>query len=404
MDLSEQAYSAIEVDMMTKIQKILCVLFSWLLFLCPISASESEATVSEEILTPQAQSAYLMEMNSQREIYAKEALEARYPASMTKMMGLLLIYEEIHAGKLKLSDQVTVSETAASMGGSQVYLEVGETMSVEDLLKSICIASANDAMVAMAEKVCATHEAFVDRMNEKAKELKLENTHFLNATGLHADGHYSCAKDMAIIASALIKEGGEDLLSITSTYDAYIREESNPFWLVNTNKLIKQLEGTDGLKTGYTSQAGSCITVTTQRDGLRLIGVVMGEPDGKTRNQEVSVLMEYGFSRFEQKQLYHQGDVVTTLKDEKGNPIEVSLVAMEDAYYVVEKGEASTIKEKTVDYVRFSPPYMPDEVIANLCVTMSDGYQFSIPLSVDQEVKPAGFLDLWIRSFRQMFA
>lgn len=389
---------------MMKKWMIISIVFAWLCCSWPIAASESTAVVSEDSLVEQAKSAYLMEMSSQREIYAKQAGEAMYPASMTKMMGLLLIYEQIHAGELKLSDQVTVSETAASMGGSQVYLEVGETMSVEDLLKSICIASANDAMVAMAEKVGGTHENFVTMMNEKAKELKLINTHFTNATGLHEDDHYSCAKDMALIACALVQEGGEDLLKITSTYDAYIREDSHPFWLVNTNKLIKQLAGTDGLKTGYTSQAGSCITVTTKRDGLRLIAVVMGEPDGKTRNQEASALMEYGFSRFEQQPLYQKGEAIDTLYDEKGNPVEVSLVTMEDVYAVVEKGETSTIKTQEIIYEKDSPPYEPGETCAHLLITMSDGYRFRIPLSVEKEVTKASFLDLWIRSFRQMLA
>ena len=389
---------------MMKKWMIISIIFACLCCSWPIAASESTAVVSEDSLVEQAKSAYLMEMSSQREIYAKQEGEAMYPASMTKMMGLLLIYEQIHAGKLKLSDQVTVSETAASMGGSQVYLEAGETMSVEDLLKSICIASANDAMVAMAEKVGGTHENFVTMMNEKAKELKLINTHFTNATGLHEDDHYSCAKDMALIACALVQEGGEDLFKITSTYDAYIREDSHPFWLVNTNKLIKQLAGTDGLKTGYTSQAGSCITVTTKRDGLRLIAVVMGEPDGKTRNQEASALMEYGFSRFEQQLLYQKGEAIDTLCDEKGNPAEVSLVTMEDVYAVVEKGETSTIKTQEIIYEKDSPPYEPGETCAHLLITMSDGYRFRIPLSVEKEVTKASFLDLWIRSFRQMLA
>ena len=180
-------------------------------------------------------------------------------------------------------------------------------------------------MVALAEKVGGTHEQFVLMMNEKAKELKLCNTHFVNATGLHDDDHYSCAKDMATIAAALIKEGGEELLSITSTYDSYIREDSDQkFWLVNTNKLIKQLDGADGLKTGFTSEAGSCIPVTAKRNGLRLIGVVMGEPDGKTRNQEASQLIEYGFSGYESKQLYAKGDAVDELCCEKGTPVKTN--------------------------------------------------------------------------------
>lgn len=377
----------------------------WLLLGLPVNASGSTAVVSEEALCDQAKGAYLMEASSGREIYAKNAEEKLYPASMTKMMGLLLIYEQLNAGSLQLSDMVTTSETAAGMGGSQVYLEVGETMSVEDLLKSICIASANDAMVAMAEKIGGTHAGFVEMMNAKAKELGLVNTHFTNASGLHDPDHYSCPRDMSIIGAALLAEGGEDLLAITSTYDAYIREDSDQqFWLVNTNKLIKQLEGADGLKTGYTSQAGSCITLSARRNGLRLIGVVMGEPDGKTRNQEVSELMEYGFARFEQKQLYQKGEQVDTLVNEKGNPPTMPLVTMEDACYVVEKGKESTVVRKELQITQDAPPYDPDTSCAQLIVTMSDGYRFSVPLSVEKEVQRASYLDLWIRSFRQMLA
>ncbi len=390
---------------MVKKRSILLILIFWLCALLPIGASENTPVLGEDVLVQQAKSAYLMEASSQREIYAKAAQEKMYPASMTKMMGLLLIYEQINAGALHLDDMVTTSETAAGMGGSQVYLKVGETMSVEDLLKSVCIASANDAMVALAEKAGGTHEGFVEMMNAKAKELHLVNTHFVNATGLHDDAHYSCAKDMALIAAALLEEGGSDLLSITSTYDAYIRADSEqPFWLVNTNKLIKQLEGTDGLKTGYTSQAGSCITVTTKRGSLRFIGVVMGEPDGKTRNQEISVLMEYGFSRFEQKQLYQQGEKVDTLYNEKGNPAAMPLVTMEDAYYMVEKGKDSQVKSKEVQLLKSAPPYTSKEACAQLVVTMSDGYRFTVPLRVEKEVREASYLDLWIRSFRQMLA
>ena len=215
----------------------------WLLLGLPVNASGSTAVVSEEALCDQAKGAYLMEASSGREIYAKNAEEKLYPASMTKMMGLLLIYEQLNAGSLQLSDMVTTSETAAGMGGSQVYLEVGETMSVEDLLKSICIASANDAMVAMAEKIGGTHAGFVEMMNAKAKELGLVNTHFTNASGLHDPDHYSCPRDMAIIGAALLAEGGEDLLAITSTYDAYIREGQRPAVLARQHQQAHQTAG-----------------------------------------------------------------------------------------------------------------------------------------------------------------
>ena len=226
-----------------------------------LSLIKAEEAEEQPALANQAQSAYVMEYSTGQVVFKKNETEKLYPASMTKMMGLILIFEALNNGSLSMEDTVTVSETAASMGGSQIFLEVNEVMKVEDMIKSICIASANDAMVAMAEKLGGSVENFVKKMNDKGKEIGLENTHFVNTTGLHDPEHYSCAKDMARIAQVLIQTGGDQLLAITSTYDTYIREDSEkPFWLVNTNKLIKQMEGVDGLKTGFTQEAMSCIT------------------------------------------------------------------------------------------------------------------------------------------------
>lgn len=350
-------------------------------------------------------SAVLMEASSGKVLYAENQDEAFPPASVTKIMTLLLVMEALDSGKIKFTDTVTASAHACSMGGSQIYLKEGETMSVEDLLKSICIASANDAMVAMAEQISGTQEAFVERMNEKAQELKLSNTHFTNASGLHDPQHYSCASDMARIASALLQEGGEELLAITGTYDAYIREDSaQKFWLVNTNKLIRQMQGADGLKTGYTDQAGSCITATACRNSLRLIAVVMHEPDSATRNQETIQLLEYGFSRYEQKQLYAAGDEVDTLTIEKGDPSRVGLIAREDAYFMYEKGKESKVSSTKIELVKKELPYDPKDTVARAHVKMSDGYTFTVDLGVKEAVRPMSFLQLWIRALREMFA
>ena len=236
--------------MKKRIMKLALVVLCLSASLLPITARKE---VSDVGLKGDAKSVYLMEYTSGKVIYAEHENKRLYPASMTKMMGLLLIYEALHDGQLQLDDMVTTSEFAASMGGSQVFLEPQETLSAEDMIKSICIASANDAMVAMGEHLAGSHEAFVNKMNRKAKELGMNNTHFMNATGLHDDKHYTTAKDMALLGQALLKEGGEELLKITSTYDAYIREDSDKkFWLVNTNNLLKQVEGVDGLKTGFT--------------------------------------------------------------------------------------------------------------------------------------------------------
>ena len=326
---------------------ILCSCMMLPVLTMPVKCVEKKEEPQTNVLAPSAKGVYLCENTTGKVIYARNEKEKLYPASMTKMMGLLLIFESLHDGKLKWEDTVTTSEYAASMGGSQVFLEVNETMSVKDMIKSICIASANDAMVAMSEKVGGSVDGFVEMMNEKAKTLKLSNTHFANPTGLHDPDHYSCAKDMAIIARALIKEGGEELLKITSTYDAYIRENSDSkFWLVNTNKLLKQYPGVDGLKTGFTTEALSCITTTAKKDGLRLIGVVMGEPSSKVRNKEMIQLLDYGFSQYEQATLYKKGTKIETKKFENGKPATAGIVTLDDVSYVYQKDHSQKKPKK----------------------------------------------------------
>ncbi len=356
-------------------------------------------------LAPNAKSSYLMEFTSGKVITSKNEEEKLYPASMTKMMGLLLIYEALNNKKITWEDSVTTSEHAASMGGSQVFLEPNEAMSVKDLVKAICIASANDAMVAMAEKVAGTHEGFVKQMNQKAKELDLKSTNFVNATGLHDPQHYSSARDMALIAQALIQEGGDSLLEITGTYDAYIREDGdNKFWLVNTNKLLKQYEGVDGLKTGFTQEAMSCITVTAKKDNLRLIAVVMGEPSSSVRNQEIKQLLDYGYAQYAQELLYPAGSVMEEATIDNGKPNKVNFVTLEDMVYVYEKGSQPTEAEKIVEVTKEQLPYIPGEVIGKVTIKMSDGFIMESDITVEQEVHPLEYLDFFMKSFTAFFA
>ena len=377
---------------------ILCACMMLPVLTMPVKCVEKKEEPQTNVLAPSAKGVYLCENTTGKVIYARNEKEKLYPASMTKMMGLLLIFESLHDGKLKWEDTVTTSEYAASMGGSQVFLEVNETMSVKDMIKSICIASANDAMVAMSEKVGGSVDGFVEMMNEKAKTLKLSNTHFANPTGLHDPDHYSCAKDMAIIARALIKEGGEELLKITSTYDAYIRENSDSkFWLVNTNKLLKQYPGVDGLKTGFTTEALSCITTTAKKDGLRLIGVVMGEPSSKVRNKEMIQLLDYGFSQYEQATLYKKGTKIETKKFENGKPATAG-----DVSYVYQKGSQpkETKKEIKIDA---QLPYKANKKIGTMEITMSDGYHMQVPIGVDHDVVPLNFVDIFMKTFEDIF-
>ena len=346
-----------------------------------------------------------MEYTTGKVIYAEHENKRLYPASMTKMMGLLLIYEALHDGQLQLDDMVTTSEFAASMGGSQVFLEPQETLSAEDMIKSICIASANDAMVAMGEHLAGSHEAFVNKMNRKAKELGMNNTHFMNATGLHDDKHYTTAKDMALLGQALLKEGGEELLKITSTYDAYIREDSDKkFWLVNTNKLLKQVEGVDGLKTGFTKEALSCITVSAKRKELRLIAVVMGASNAKARNAIASGLLEYGFAQYAQGLLYAKGTRLDTLSFENGKPKQADIVALEDISYVFEKGKEPKEKHKEITITKKKLPYQKNEKIGTVRIEMSDGYYMEAPIGVNRTVLPLDFSDILLKTMRKIIA
>lgn len=288
-------------------------------------------TVEEDTLnlTENAKSAIMIEASTGKVIYEKNADERLAMASMTKMMTLLLIMENIENGNLTWDEKVTTSENAASMGGSQIFLEPGEEMSVEDLVKGICIGSGNDAAVSMAERIGGTEESFVKMMNEKASALGLENTKFQNACGLDINDHYSSARDMAIIAKELVKY--DKILKYTSTYEDYLRKDTdNSFWLVNTNKLVRYYQGVDGLKTGYTGEAGYCITTTAKRNNMRLITVVMGEPTSAIRNSETTKMLDYGFNTYEIDTILSKDTIVKEENVVLGKTDKVQIVPKED--------------------------------------------------------------------------
>jgi D-alanyl-D-alanine carboxypeptidase (penicillin-binding protein 5/6) len=225
-----------------------------------------------------------MEVSTGQIVYSKNINERKYPASMTKMMGMFLILEKIKNNEIKYEDIVTVSENASSMGGSQVFLEPGEQITVNDLFKSICIASANDAIVALGEHAYGSEDNFIHEMNIMAKKLGMNDTNFINATGFHDPKHYTTANDMATLALALLTSHKSEVLKYTSMYEGYIRENTEkPFWLVNTNKLIRFYNGMDGLKTGYTSDSGFNLTATAERNGLRFITVIMDAETSSSR-------------------------------------------------------------------------------------------------------------------------
>ena len=270
---------------------------------------------AEDSLNLSSESAILMDAESSKILYEKNIDEKLPMASMTKIMSMLLIMENIENGSLKYEDKVLISENASGMGGSQVFLQAGEEYTVDDLLKCIAVSSANDAVVAMAEKISGSVDTFVTLMNEKAKSLGLENTNFANPHGLDNENHYSTAYDMAIMAKELLKH--EDILKYTSIYEDYLtKPDGSQVWLVNTNRLVRFYDGVDGLKTGYTTEAGYCLTATAKKNDLRLISVVMKSPSAEERSSDTSTLLTYGFNSFKSNVIYSKDKSLGKIKIE----------------------------------------------------------------------------------------
>lgn len=287
-----------------------------------------------------SKSALLMDVATGTILYEKNSHEAMPPASVTKVMTLLLIYEGEEAGQFAWSDRVQVSEHAASMGGSQVFLEPGETQTAADMTKCIAIASANDAAVAMAEFVAGSEEAFVERMNQKAEELGMTDTHFENACGLDADGHETSAHDIALMSKELMTRFPEVRDYTTTWQDTIIhktRKGESEFGLTNTNKLIKWYEGATGLKTGSTGKALYCLSGTAERDGLHLIAVVMAAPDFKVRFQETMKLLDYGFANYSAEKGLPAGEKMAEIPVTKGMADAVSGIVKEETSFLLKK-------------------------------------------------------------------
>ena len=314
-------------------KKLLGLLLGTLLIL-PFNNVKAE----ELKLAESAKSAIIIEASTGKVLFEKNADEKLVPASMTKMMSMLLIMENIESGVLKWNQKITVSENASSMGGSQILLETGEKMTVKDLFKGVAIASGNDAVVALGEAIAGTEEGFVDMMNKRAKELNLKNTNFKTPHGLDAANHYSSARDMSLIAKELVKH--EKVLEFTSVYEDYLRENTDKkIWLVNTNKLVRFYDGVDGLKTGYTKDAGYCLTATAKKDGMRIIAVVMGEPDSKTRNKEVSEMLDYSFAQYKVEDLLKNKESLGKYEITKAKQKYIEVVPKENATVLKKKSE-----------------------------------------------------------------
>lgn len=354
-------------------------------------------------LAPSARSAILMDADSGKVIFERNSHDKLPPASITKIMTMLLIMEALEDGRLKWTDTVQTSEYAASMGGSQIFLEQGEEMTVEDMLKGIALASGNDASVAMAEKLAGTEAQFVEMMNERARELGMNNTHFVNANGLPVANHYSTAHDIAIMSRELLKY--PEITKYTGLYQDYLRKSSEkPFWLVNTNKLVRFYSGADGLKTGYTSDAKYCLSATARRDNMRVIAVVMGEPTTKQRNAEVSQMFDYAFSQYMNYPIVHKGDEIGKVRIEKGMQAELPLKAGQSYSILLKRGSSTKdIRYELAVDETLKAPVKEGQPIGKIVVYQGDKVLEEYPLQAPQSVDKAGWWQLLKRSASGLF-
>lgn len=375
---------------MKKIVFILISLFSFL-FIKNVSAVEMEIS---------AKSAILVDFNTGKVLYSKNENEPLAMASMTKVMSMLLIMEKIDDGSLKYDDIVEISTESSSMGGSQIFLNPGDKYKVIDLLKGVAMASANDAVVALAEKTYGSKEHFIEAMNKKAESLGLKNTHFVNVHGLDEEGHYSSAYDMSVMARELLKH--EKILDFTRVYEEYLtKPDGSQIWLVNTNKLVRFYDGVDGLKTGFTQKAGYCLTATGKKNNLRLISVVMGEESIEKRSSDTVKLLNYGFNTFKVNLIKHKSEILGKINVQKGKKENVDVVLVNDLIELLNASDKPSNYKFKILVDKITAPVKKGDVIGKVKVLNDNDILISeVDITVNENVLKANLWDLFKRNLK----
>ena len=368
---------------------LLCLMLAALSILRGFTASAAEFTpaTTADFDVPCA-AAILVDEDSGTVLYEKNADARRPIASITKVMTLLLTFEALEAGKISLDDFVPVSEHAYHMGGSQIWLEPGEEMTLNDMLKAICISSANDAAVAVAEYIGGSEPAFAEMMNARAAELGMTNTHFVNACGLDEPEHLSTARDVAVMSREMLLHHTE-VRDYCSIWMDTLRGGATQ--LVNTNKLLKSYSGITGLKTGTTGKAGVCISASAERDGLRLIAVVLGAASGKERFQAASTLLDYGFSHFESAATELPADAPLSLPVERGTAESVALTYTAPERCLMPKGESSTLQVALDLPQKLAAPIRAGEKVGTVKISNGSAELASYPVTAAQDVDALSF-------------
>ena len=390
--------------MIMKVKKGFCSL----LVLClVISSVQISAYGNTETQKFQSESYVLMEASSGKVLLEHNSHQALPPASITKVMTMLLIYEAVEAGKIKWEDEVTISEHAAHMGGSQVYMEPGEIQTVRDLLKCIAIASANDAAVAMGEYIAGSEEGFVDLMNKRAKEIGMKDTLFKNACGLHSEGHVSSAYDIAILSRELMMNFPEVSKILTIWMDSIThktRRGESEFGLTNTNRLIKAYTGVTGLKTGYTSQSKHCMSATANRNDMDLIAVVLAAPDSKVRFKEAAQLLDYGFANYVVKKGHSKDEILGQAAIFKGDKTHLEYSVKETMSMVMPKGKSNEeMSHEIVMNPNLTAPIQKGDVIGHATYFIGDKNVGEVPLVAAFDVNKAKYSHMLKYIFRSYF-
>lgn len=375
---------------MKKIIFILISLFSFI-FIKNVSAVEMDIS---------AKSAILVDFNTGKVLYSKNENEPLAMASMTKVMSMLLIMEKIDDGSLKYDDIVEISTESSSMGGSQIFLNPGDKYKVIDLLKGVAMASANDAVVALAEKTYGSKEHFIEAMNKKAESLGLKNTHFVNVHGLDEEGHYSSAYDMSVMARELLKH--EKILDFTRVYEEYLtKPDGSQIWLVNTNKLVRFYDGVDGLKTGFTQNAGYCLTATGKKNNLRLISVVMGEESIEKRSSDTVKLLNYGFNTFKVNLIKNKSEILGKVNVQKGKKENVDVVLVNDLIELLNASDKPSNYKFKILVDKITAPVKKGDVIGKVKVLNDNGVLISqVDITVNENVLKANLWDLFKRNLK----
>ena len=366
-----------------------------------INTPEVNSNVSTENdkLNLESESAILIEQSTGQILYEHNSHEKLRPASVTKVMSILLIMEQIDSGKLSYSDSISCSENASSMGGSQIWLDPKETLTVDEMLKAICVVSANDCVVAMAEHIAGSEEAFVQMMNDKAKELGMNDTTFKNCHGIDEDGHVTSAYDIALMSRELLSKH-PDIKKYTTIWMDSLRDGKSQ--LVNTNKLIRTYKGATGLKTGSTSLALYNLSASATRDNLSLIAVIMKAPTTKTRFAEAKKLLDYGFNNFTFKTFGKKGDVIQFVPINRGVQRGINTVLEDDAGTLIEKGKESHISQEVNINNNIEAPIKKGDVIGKVSFSADDGKEiFSVNLVSDSDVNK---LNLFTMSKRVIYS